>query len=92
MPFVDDKDGAREKLLKKEISLRAIGDLCFIKAKPIYDEWRKDPRWTTAHEITKKTFDLNDEETARLLAWQVWLALEVIPYEIKKRIENGDIL
>jgi hypothetical protein len=92
MPFVDNKDGAREKLLKGEIFPRAVGDLCFVKAFQMYEEWKKDPRWTTAHNITKKTFDLNDEDTARLLAWMVWFCREVLKYEDIKAKENGDLL
>ena len=32
-----------------------------------------------------------DDYTSRLLAWQVFFQLYVIPYELKKKEENGDI-
>lgn len=32
-----------------------------------------------------------DDYTAMLLAWQVFFQLYVMPYELKKREENGDI-
>jgi hypothetical protein len=53
--------------------------------------WRKERRWTTAHNVTKETFDLDDEKAAKLLAWIVFIGLEVLPYEMEQRQKNGDI-
>ena len=72
------------------------GDLCYIHYKRMIDQWKASPRWTTAHNIyadivfgpNEKDFD---NHIAKLLAWQVFFQLHVIPYELKKRKENGDI-
>lgn len=37
-------------------------------------------------------FNYADYRTATSLAWDVFFQLHVMPYEIKKREENGDIL
>jgi hypothetical protein len=70
----------------------AVGDLCYLEYKKLIDAWNMDPRWTNAHNITKNHFDLgSDEETANFLAWMVWFAFKVLPYERKKEEENGSI-
>ena len=68
------------------------GDICYVEYKKLIDSWRKEPRWTTAHNLTKKWFDLaTDEETAHFLAWMVWFNKEVMVYENQKENENGQI-
>jgi hypothetical protein len=87
MPFTKVED--REKALKGIIE--AVGDMCFLEYKPLKEGWDKLPRWTTAHEQYQRLFNLTDERAAKELAWWVHFVLNVIPYEVKKREENGDI-
>lgn len=69
--------------------------------------WRASPRWTTAHEIYRDLVmapsaepnfldkalykDFQDDKAAKELAWQVFFSLHVLPYEILKRTENGEV-
>lgn len=72
-----------------------LGDLCYVAYKRLIDEWKKEPRWSTAHRLFKEELmarvETRDQTAARSLAWQVFFNLIVIPYELKKREENGDI-
>jgi hypothetical protein len=69
-----------------------VGDMCYVEYKKLIYQFRENRRWTNAHNMTKEFFGLDsDEKTARFLAWMVWFSLEVIPYEIEKRDENGNI-
>lgn len=77
------------------------GDRCYVHYKRMVDEWRAGPSWATAHNIFKDMVDVSsinassedtkDEIIASTLAWQVFFVLHVIPYELKKQEENGDI-
>ena len=77
------------------------GDRCYVYYKPMVDKWKANPRWSTAHGIYKELYQefpllVNGEKdwesmVARDLAWQVFFQLYVMPYELKKREENGDI-
>lgn len=72
------------------------GDRCYIFYKDMIRRWKTSPRWTTAHEIFKSicTEDnelSRDDMAARNLAWQVFFNIHVMPYELKKQEENGDI-
>ena len=72
------------------------GDRCYVYYSQMVGAWRANPRWTTAHNIMK-SFGLtepiasDDDFIAAHLAWQVFFQLYVMPYELKKRKENGDI-
>ena len=77
-----------------------VGDRCFFYYQPMVDRWKANPCWTTAHEIYKEmmikissvlNFSSYDDIYAYQLAWQVFFQLYVMPYELKKREENGDI-
>jgi hypothetical protein len=74
-----------------------VGDLCYVHYSKMVAQWKANPRWTTAHEIYKNLFPesdaivVADEQVAKELAWQVFFQLHVMPYELKKRAENGDI-
>jgi len=74
-----------------------VGDMCYTYYKEMVDAWRVDPRWKTAHVIydellnNRKSHVTAEQITARDLAWQVFFQLHVMPYELKKREENGDI-
>ncbi len=71
------------------------GDRCYVHYKKMVEQWKAEPRWTTAHTIYKQVartlYTSEDEEAAAALAWDVFFALHVLEYERKKREENGDI-
>ncbi len=73
------------------------GDLCYCYYVEMVHSWKANPRWTTAHNIYNKLveeFDYlpsKDDRVAYRLAWEVFFQLYVMPYELKKREENGDI-
>lgn len=79
---------------------RIVGDLCYVYYKAMVDQWKANPRWTTAHDIylgmrintNRLTMaqDLN-KRTANELAWQVFFVKYVMDYENKKEAENGTI-
>ena len=79
---------------------RIVGDLCYIAYKDMVDQWKQNPRWTTAHNIylgmrintnrLTMTQDM-DKRTAMELAWQCFFQFYVLPYEEEKRKLNGDI-
>ena len=86
MPFVEPS--CRDP----QHAICCVGDICFCEYRHLVEEWNKNPRWTNAHEITKKHFDLSDDQhTAAFLAWMVWFNKKVMPYEDKKEKENGTI-
>ena len=71
------------------------GDRCYVFYKQMVEKWKAEPRWTTVHELFKQhviCFSMNmDDDAAAKLAWQVFFHLHVMPYELKKREENGDV-
>lgn len=72
------------------------GDFCYKYYKPMVDEWYQSRRWSTAHRIFEHLYDELEEasrfeKAAKELAWQVFFQLHVMPYELQKREENGDI-
>ena len=75
-----------------------VGDRCYYFYDDMMLKWRKERRWTTAHNIyklMKKEIKENDfsEDTQRAyeLAWQVFFTREVMEYEEEKAKENGEI-
>lgn len=73
-----------------------VGDTCYFYYAPMVRRWKSEPRWTTAHLIYEDMlFDIAHlsyrEDAAYRLAWQVFFQLYVMPYELKKREENGDV-
>jgi hypothetical protein len=88
MPFVPQEN---RKKIKETGAWDTVGDLCYMKYLPMIQKWRKNRRWTQAHNTTRETFGLSDEQAARLLAWFVYMSKEVMPYEKEKCEENGDI-
>lgn len=95
MPFII---GERREMIKNNL-LKDFqpGDYCYVYYKSMVEEWKANPRWTTAHNIYKKMkrypqFEYNeDKRRAHELAWQVFFQLYVMPYEEEKREQNGDI-
>ena len=104
MPFIKKE---RRSFCDKDIRFAEDkGDACYLIYREFVEEWKKEPRWTTVHNIYKTKlmdtmwlykfkcndrFTYNDWVTALHLAWQVFMDLYVMPYERDKRAENGDI-
>jgi len=95
MPFINQVK--RFKFERGDMFLMDYGDRCYVPYKKMVDEWRKEPRWSTAHKIymglTRMPIgEMNEDDwVAAQLAWQVFFQLHVMPYELKKREENGDV-
>jgi len=91
MPFITKE--ARK--ITDTIGPQTVGDKCFLCYREMLKTWRQSPRWTTAHEIHNTLittqFDTEDDMTAAMLAWQVFFQLHVMPYELQKRIDNGEV-
>jgi hypothetical protein len=85
MPFV--KKECRDEKHKP----CSVGDLCYNEYKEIMKSWRQQPRWTTAHDEFRHLFDCTDEQAAKALAFFVFFAKHVMPYEDLKEKENGEI-
>ena len=99
MPFITQE---RRKIIEEGVGTWKVqswwqpGDRCYVFYKKMVEQWKANPRWTTAHEIYKEVLfepwtENRDDSTAKELAWQVFFQLYVIPYELKKREDNGDI-
>lgn len=71
--------------------IKSVGDLCFLAYRLLKIEWDNNKRWTTAHNQYKRLYNLSDEQAAKELAWWVFFVLHVIPYELDRRQENGDV-
>lgn len=77
--------------------MKIAGDRCYLVYAAMVEKWKESPRWTTADEIYQALlkclrceYSIQDQ-AAHQLAWQVFFQLHVMPYELKKREENGDI-
>lgn len=93
MPFIKNN---RRLPLSEGAEPEEAGEACFLHYRLMAKEWRINPRWNTAHNIYRKTQSGRaildpDDLAARDLAWQVFFQLHVMPYELQKREENGDI-
>ncbi len=66
------------------------GDRCYIEYKYLMEEWTRSPRWTTVDELATRLFP-DKHERAFFLAFLVFFDQRVMPYERKKREENGDV-
>lgn len=87
MPFVTKEH-------RDNPDMNVPGDRCFIWYRDMVREWREEPRWTTADRIytnVLKPEAVGRQQVAKELAWQVFFQLHVMPYELKKRAENGEI-
>jgi len=99
MPFVPKTPNRKEIDEKGLNACTSVGDICYYYYREMVDRWNIEPRWTTAHNIYREvkysSIDgrvTSDENVACELAWQVFFQLHVMPYEFKKRDENGDIV
>lgn len=97
MPFITKE--RREIIAKHGMDGLATiepGDRCYVFYKDMVEKWRATPRWATAHQIMKDFLESShlfdkDVMVAHRLAWEVFFQLHVMPYELKKREENGDV-
>jgi hypothetical protein len=73
------------------------GDRCYVFYSDLMKQWKDTPKWRTVHQLylehlANRTSGMNDDDyTAAELAWQVFFALEVVPYEKAARKRNGAI-
>lgn len=88
MPFIES---IRRLFVDRTGTWGKVGELCYMKYLPMIKKWRNERRWTTAHDIFKETFDVNDEQAAKTLAFLVLFHKEVMPYEMEMAAKNGDI-
>ena len=89
MPFITKEQ--RKKLDEDPLVFNQPGDLTYLQYVKLIKAWRKERRWTTAHNLTKELFGLSDHQCAKLMAWQVFMDDEVMPYEQEKKKLNGKI-
>lgn len=95
MPFIEQerRDIINRLGLSGLVDIRP-GDRCYVHYKRMVDAWNKEPRWTTAHALARDTAaddNGHDDNTAAFLAFLVFFNTHVMPYELKKREENGGI-
>ena len=97
MPFIKpERRDTIERIGLAQLQIIEPGDRCYVYYKAMVDKWKLEPRWTTAHNIMTEFYAnshlLDDDDVvAKRLAWEVFFQLYVMPYELKKREENGDI-
>lgn len=97
MPFVTKDHRERP-------DLEIPGDLCYVYYKRMVDDWKQNPRWTTANSIYMlMKIDISGQHSftglpmtrmhvaAYELAWQVFFQKYVMEYENLKEKENGTI-
>lgn len=83
MPFVSKEHRAKP-------DTRIAGDRCYLHYKKMADMWKASPRWTCVDQMLEE-FMVDEEERAFFLAFLVFFAEKVMPYEQVRKIENGDI-
>lgn len=94
MPFITKERRALIESGKLKREDFEPGDLCYTYYKPMVDRWKIKPRWTTADEIYREVLRHNftvEDATAAQLAYKVFFERYVMPYELKKLAENGDV-
>lgn len=93
MPFVTQQ--RRTLISNGEVQEFTPGDHCYIHYRRLIQQWIENPRWTTAHNLFVSRYELSDgtitDDAACDLAWQVFFQLHVMPYELQKREENGEV-
>lgn len=94
MPFITQE---RRKLIDGNLLPKDKwdrGDHCYYYYRTMVNGWRANPRWSTADSIYQDVLLHNftvEDAAAIQLAFKVFFELYVMPYELKKRAENGDI-
>jgi hypothetical protein len=102
MPFTTSES----RHITDTIGPATVGDRCFLRYREMLRAWRASMRWTTAHELYRKmkkdilglentingpTEQTQDDIAAYELAWDVFFALHVMPYELLQRTKNGEV-
>lgn len=90
MPFIDAP--SRMRLLDPKEKPTTPGELCFIFYKPMVEAWKQKQSWSLFHTMVGAAFGWNDMQTAKVLALVMFFCEHVLPYEARKKAENGDIL
>lgn len=88
MPFIP-KDERR--ILAAGAAPTTPGQMCYLEYVKLMEAWKKEPRWTTAHNLFKQAFNKTDAQAARMLAYMVFFLWEIENYELDKEITNGPI-
>lgn len=89
MPFIDPQSRAE---IEGGRSPRTPGERCYEEYLCMVRRWTKAPRWTTVDDIAQDHLRIADDTNrAIFLAFMVFFAKHVMPYEEKKCAENGDI-
>lgn len=83
MPFVNDEH-------RQHPDTSVPGDRCYLAAKPLWEKWQKEPRWTTIDEMWK-AYEPDNNRRALLLALLVHMGLYGFDYEQEKREQNGEL-
>lgn len=87
MPFIKQEDRAKSI---DELLEGVPGEKCFVHYRPMMRRWHANPCWKTVDQIACH-FWPDPSERARMLAFLVFFNLHVMPYELKKREENGEV-
>lgn len=87
MPFIPRVD--RDKPFA-ELEHGTEGEKCFVSYRSMIRMWKATPRWATVDHIATAIWP-EAFARARILAFLVFFILHVMPYEIKKRKEHGEV-
>jgi len=94
MPFINQE--TRETLpdsCNASIDVKAAespGERAYIYYRSMMRIWRRNPRWKTADMLLMHLIP-DDNRRAEALAFLTFFCLHVMPYEEKKRRENGEV-
>lgn len=88
MPFIDQQARLR---LSTDKPPQVPGEMCYLEYIKLMQAWKKEPRWTTIHNLFVKTFDVTNEQAAKTLAFLVFFDLHGMEYERIQREKNGDV-
>lgn len=83
MPFVNAEHRAKQ-------DFEIPGDRCYLEYSLMTSAWRMSPRWAMVDAIAATIWS-DKWKRATVLAFLVFFVLHVMPYELRKREENGDI-
>lgn len=88
MPFT--KPERRQPMLDGELKDIEPGDRCYEKYQQQMDAFDLERRWKTVDKLAER-FLPDSDVRAYFLAFLVFFALHVMPYELEMRAKNGDI-
>ena len=90
MPFINAEH-------RENLNMDIPGDRCYVEYKHLMEEWRANPRWTTADSLMQELIEFmsggatTPYKSAALLAFMVFFNMHIMKYEIQKMKENGDV-